>query len=66
MRGELPLHVAVRKGHGLGVLGQICTKRNGEDLIHVRTKGGYSPLHLAALHGNIEALEWLVSKHPPR
>ena len=64
-RGELPLHVAVRNGHGLGVLDHICTTRNGKNLIHVRTKGGYSALHLAALHGNIEAVEWLVSKHSP-
>ena len=62
--GELPLHVAVRNGHGLGVLDHISTTRNGEELIHVRTKGGYSALHLAALHGNIKAVEWLLSKHP--
>ena len=63
--GELPVHAAARNGY-LGVLEHIiCTTGHGKDLINVRSKAGYSALHLAALHGNIEAVEWLVSKHSP-
>ena len=63
--GELPLHAAARNGHVAILEDIICTIGNGYDLINVRTKAGYSALHLAALHGHKHVVEWLIKSDPP-
>ena len=57
-QGRSALHWAAGKGR-IAVL-EVLLERGGDELVECVDKGGWTPLHLALLHGQLEASQLLV------
>ncbi|KAK5657168.1 hypothetical protein OQA88_3225 [Cercophora sp. LCS_1] len=60
--GRRPFHWAASNVHLKNTVGTLQKLLYRESDIHAPDKEGLTPLHIAARHGNLVAVEWLLSK----